>query len=138
MSDSFPKNPKTRQSMLLNDRVLRKHCVNVPRPRNTHEFMDREVVVTVSAAKLEFSRSVAVCIDPQTATNATQPRALRERCFFSRQQILWWAGACGCIQTMPHYKMLCIGHGPGDGSDGSDVSDGSVQLAGWDHKSKIA
>ena len=73
--------------MLLNDRVLRKHCVNVPRPRNTHEFMDREVVVTVSAAKLEFSRSVAVCIeDPQTATNATQPRALRALLF--QRQIL--------------------------------------------------
>ena len=63
--------PKKRQSLLLNDRVLRKHCVNVPRPRNTHEFMDREVVVTVSVAKLEFSRSVAVCIDPPTTTNAT-------------------------------------------------------------------
>ena len=52
---------------------------NFQAAQNTHDFMDTDIVVSV--AKLEFSRSVTVCIDPPTTTNATQSRALRALLF---------------------------------------------------------
>ena len=90
MSDSFSKQQQnTRQCILLNDKESWRDIVkmfsaqethnrgNFQAAQNTHDFMD----IVVSVAKLEFSRSVAVCIDPPTTTNATQSRALRALLF---------------------------------------------------------
>ena len=109
--------------------------------QNTHDFMDNCTDnMANSVAKLEFSRSVAVCIDPlnHQCNTALPCQESSERCFFKEicSNNKYCHGrryACGCIQMMPHYKMVWIGHGPDNGVDG-----GPSSCAGWNHKSKIA